>query len=1738
MSGCSFLLFGNDDFLFGSASTTTLSKLGGSTFQLLFNGNSKGVISHDKTELHSSEDHWNRIEKSMTIQIHVCLESRSDRNRIIGGEFHVLNESGEHEIKLKTDEKGCLGWRERIEYNYYAPARYVSFTRVIRASSSGNHRGEESLKFAVNIWNERDNDSSPFAYHTLDQSLNNFNKFLVSENQRLNTVAETVVEKEVIQRSEESLPLIGSKIVDEDPNPLLAELLDLSVNAGIGSFDSDLHNTENPTGIRLNYHFDLLMKTQIENRFGIKKGRPLETGKYTVKAFLVGRNTAGKCAKLTTSHSKNVSFSSHANQSGEHDFLTFTIPLYWNNVMPNLNAIYLRLEVSAEDVVEGIRFTPLHSYYTLGSSHTDIFNPSERASPISPVIKNCLESNTLQSNTLAKTFGLTNPVKIWNVLPNQDVRAFYFVNPLKLHEESASLRQLFFEARICFILDPNIGKEVYGKIVPSSFPLSGIEKLSDQRYLHFPFPQNVHLLNRSKAENYCIRFYDKFRYPYYQLYNPLFVYKLKAGFSSYTPVLFLRLTDQHSSSPQLKAFDPMNEYQLLNLSGNKSISLIEKDITLESRDKQPLVGIDRFLNRHISYNTDLLIEPRLFLPEVGAEKLRDGIYSIRVASSVRTLRKSNLWAANRYSAEDVYKEENISSSDYSLVYGDVSGVFQASYPFLMKGVKLSHLRQNLFTQFQSINEKKVLLLYFFSHLYGVLGEGFLREEKDFLSFKNMNHGLWGVERVLDEHQKPVIQKEINAFKAVLDRVPESSCTDVDELNQDPMRKACSKKIKILAFLLEELSKPYQITQTERDQFDLDSFLEKYLFCKSDFFSNRNLCEQRDKWMSSLKSVLGLSFSSSEPPLIQNLKATQTYQVIDNFQRVRKIVNGFLGFSSESLKSFKDEQNSDLLDFLKTIIKLNSGEQKNVPLLLLKVLNSSFGFLSEINQSEDWSVNEILTSTQDLLSMAKELDADSYNKMYRAFFRNNDLVSPLYWSPFVFSNRDSTSNKVPFHQFSQLPDSIDGFEKQDEWKAYKAFTQCQSYRSCHECQKNQEEASDQGTSDQEASGSAACSQVCNSFDQKAYNECGEEQKVAFDYMDYLVMREERLRRYEDLSMCYGMIQSLDFFDMSYISLNEKTEPEAEPETKPETEPEVSGGNNYWLLDPFCKNLLWKELVRIQKTLYKDLEFDIERKLMVFLSGLKEEGREDCVFIPNATMAMDDCLEEGFSSQELVRIKKLLNDLEFDIERRLIVFLSGLKKKGHEECVFIPNATIPNATMAMDDCLKKIFSPSSKTQEKSSYLEAFLDELEDTGYKSSSFLQFDKVKEGDLKNLIKSFGVSQSLAPRKAGHIFDPLCRFLIKRSDLDRWLDGKVARECFYGLEYYFRDPYPASNARTRIGNFALEDVSEYIPYLVEKQYRVFDSKFISEEGSSSNILSMLLRSVENAKALDFNEIQLESLLLPFKTIGVGFESKVGYKVYSTATDRMYTNLNWVLEKSTATLQLKKYEECLVFHRNPKYYLWNDNGSVSEKDKSSLSPEDEELVEEDEGLVEELLSELRAIFNDFDFESYVFDENSFNQIIIYILHKINDLPFEHIGLSPPQDIIRNSHIKKKKGLMLCMLNETGTTKEIEENYFYIESEFENEDSAIIDTLKAKNRPFSLYIRGEEDFLYFSLLMLVRYHWKNILDRTENDDPERVLSSTLTSMREAFHVFSLTRGFSSPGVHKEKHCCQMKSQLGSL
>ena len=97
---------------------------------------------------------WN-IPQEKNFRFWACVEDKVTKSKLRNQKFIVEKHDSVNPmaIPVETTENGCVYWREEgLTFDYYAPSRYLVFTRTLRAADDSVHKGLVKIKLLVNPW--------------------------------------------------------------------------------------------------------------------------------------------------------------------------------------------------------------------------------------------------------------------------------------------------------------------------------------------------------------------------------------------------------------------------------------------------------------------------------------------------------------------------------------------------------------------------------------------------------------------------------------------------------------------------------------------------------------------------------------------------------------------------------------------------------------------------------------------------------------------------------------------------------------------------------------------------------------------------------------------------------------------------------------------------------------------------------------------------------------------------------------------------------------------------------------------------------------------------------------------------------------------------------------------------------------------------------------------------------------------------------------------------------------------------------------------------------------------------------------------------------------------------------------------------------------------------------------------------------------------------------------------------
>ncbi|MCJ8278105.1 MAG: hypothetical protein MJK18_14790 [Bdellovibrionales bacterium] len=91
-----------------------------------------------------------KIATQKTYEYRVCLIARSTNARLPGGQSFYVEKPDRTRRLVKTNNRGCLAFTEKLDYDFTSDSVYVEVKRKIIGKAP--HSGTQELRFAVNPW--------------------------------------------------------------------------------------------------------------------------------------------------------------------------------------------------------------------------------------------------------------------------------------------------------------------------------------------------------------------------------------------------------------------------------------------------------------------------------------------------------------------------------------------------------------------------------------------------------------------------------------------------------------------------------------------------------------------------------------------------------------------------------------------------------------------------------------------------------------------------------------------------------------------------------------------------------------------------------------------------------------------------------------------------------------------------------------------------------------------------------------------------------------------------------------------------------------------------------------------------------------------------------------------------------------------------------------------------------------------------------------------------------------------------------------------------------------------------------------------------------------------------------------------------------------------------------------------------------------------------------------------------
>jgi hypothetical protein len=196
----------------------------------------------------------------------VCVQNKHTRVDVRGEPFTI--QPGEQ--KVRTDDRGCLDWSERLTLNMGADQKFVELKRTVVAN--GMQSGSREVRLAVNPWDNQDK-FFDLDYDKLDESLLTRAEVATASLQGLNADASVASRSLVLG----DLPMVGAP----------AESERASSKAQITSADASVVQ-----GLTRNLTFEIKPKIILKNPYGTAVEYTIDDARLQVDAALIESTTS------------------------------------------------------------------------------------------------------------------------------------------------------------------------------------------------------------------------------------------------------------------------------------------------------------------------------------------------------------------------------------------------------------------------------------------------------------------------------------------------------------------------------------------------------------------------------------------------------------------------------------------------------------------------------------------------------------------------------------------------------------------------------------------------------------------------------------------------------------------------------------------------------------------------------------------------------------------------------------------------------------------------------------------------------------------------------------------------------------------------------------------------------------------------------------------------------------------------------------------------------------------------------------------------------------------------------------------------------------------------------------------------------------------------------------------------------------------------------------------------------
>ena len=1495
----------------------------------------------------------------------------------------------------------------------------------------------------------------------------------------------------------------------------------LSLTTAVNIKSSNFYNTEGIKGLGIKFYLKSNLYYSTPSNSGKKIYTLIQTGKYRLTAALVEVNKVNGNNQCIYSSPKVKIESPLKDQKLN---IEFTLDRQYT-LFTGPKEFYLSLEIEAIDLPNELKPLPYEGFLHLGNDESYRTNTEHFIAPsiidgITGIDKPC---NTIyEKNQQNEFISELNPEQKLNSEEIILVLPFQFDNlvktdlVIKQRNESASIHQWNLKLKLCL----KSNKRIYNPPVHLSNYEANISTAFDQRYLERPLfkpldeaqiiptsPVAPHRKNLDAKG--CVKFYTTLKHKFYMHDFPhLIAFKADMPyFSHYSPITFLTFPSHKVTKDEIKQVEITELPKKLGIifdeeteekTQNQRIKFTADKNEIRVLDKRiKSYPIDRFLNFHVKIKPTLSLEPGVHIltsytndattdASIEYKNLRKGIYLLRSAFMNFYPEPSISSPLDINSLHSIAEENNHLYTFEELTYIDDQGNISQPYSFNFRDPRLSALRSHLLIQYQMINEKKMILAFYLAKIYGLI------PHNEFSNKLNLDFFTPTVSRAGHDYSENLNQTEKDTLNYILNQSKElCSFKIASRANQ------CDRRRKALKSFLTELSKDSSDSnfdlqnQITKQHSNINSLLNDYIDCSENSFKDnkvREFCENKLKIEEALKKTLAL-------------QEGHKYQVIDNFEKVRRILRKYLGL-------------------------INSGENFNeltshiynkdtILLILLKIIDKSFDFLALADDPFN-SQNAYI-----IINEVKKLK--NYKKLSKLLYKNSDLISPVYWTPFIPSKRYSLSHVAPIYPLSELcqkneedctvietiMNNIEYSSELSDEERRNLSEQDERIREQIASEQNQTQTSSlfnqikqlitnlnpfSSTSEDTPSESTSTEDgITPKTEPILVNTISEAQKQnqGQDYMEFLFRKGEENQTMYDTSMCYSMLNSLAFFNLKYISLHPNGN-----ETKEQDS----------ILDKWCKE-------------------KISKSLNDFYSIYNRN--RDSNYANNST------IDEN-TKRRMNRTKELIQSLGFEINDLALKDLPDITEPNDSKRFKLINDhfNLPHEDFltSLEKKLELVTDQSTHTQThtepdddtNTELDEVIINDLKEVEEDSNSKFKThqNKIDENKrtpndlkrfIKNMIRTF--NPRLKNERARDTLNLIKNNLYLPVDFSRWnvhpnlifsfcslwvenvtinstlftthFNGDIKKEKIKEVMLNCLESFDnLKNANNRnLDQETLANIHKTKPYIVEKQKRIFEIGAVEHElGISTILLLNSNTSVENAET-----IRLANATVSTQTPFLSFDTGITKSWYLSDTDRNEERSVLSVKRTILRITLKKYESCLTFFKNPHYEIWKDIRSTQDPNQDSTQ----------------------------------------NSDINYLIHLIEAMPhitMTQVPLGIEESEIINFNHMKGGGFMLCD-KVSIKEEEIREHYFYIDGKLDDTTTANIaqDQNDIRNRPWSFTIRGQDTLdLFFQSIVSQSHKFRNIATQLHNLNATELpneLAKALRPLKQHYYLLS------TPGVHKE-------------